>query len=114
MDGGVQPPSTEVVLTSPQLSDGGDKIWRSEGGKRADANMDRDYRALQWGRLSIGVIGCPATAHRWRARGSVERHSWGRLWAIAAAASRRKRSADFGAHVPCVRGLAPYRGAAGE
>jgi hypothetical protein len=49
-DGGVQPPSTEVVLTSLQLSEGGDKIRRSEGGKRADANMDRDYRALQWGR----------------------------------------------------------------
>ena len=32
-DGGVQPPSTQVVLTSLQLSDGGDKIWRSEGGK---------------------------------------------------------------------------------
>jgi hypothetical protein len=41
-DGGVQPPSTQVVLTSLQLSDGGDKIWRSEGGKRADATMDRD------------------------------------------------------------------------
>ena len=49
-DGGVQPPSTEAVLTSPQLSNGGDKIWRSEGGKRADANTVRDYRALQWGR----------------------------------------------------------------
>ena len=32
-DGGVKPPSTEVVLTSLQLSDGGDKIWRSEAEK---------------------------------------------------------------------------------
>lgn len=49
-DGGVPPPSVEVVLTSLQLSDGGDKIWRSEGGKWADTTMDRDYRALRWGR----------------------------------------------------------------
>jgi hypothetical protein len=82
-DGGVQPPSTEVVLTSLQLSEGGDKIRRSEGGKRADANMDRDYRALQWGRsvrvdcaggLDYGAELCGAATifelggrHDWRA-----------------------------------------------
>ena len=50
VDGGVQPPSIEVVLTSLQLSEGGDKIQTSEGGKKADADTDRDYRALQRGR----------------------------------------------------------------
>jgi hypothetical protein len=62
-DGGVQPPITEVVLTSPQLSEGGDKIRRSEGGKRADANQDRDDRALQWGPILVpGGRRRPSTA----------------------------------------------------
>lgn len=45
--GGVQPPSTEVVLASPQLSVGLDRISRSEGGTRADARTDREFLTLR-------------------------------------------------------------------
>lgn len=46
-DGGVELPSAGAALTSPQLSDDGDPIRRSEGGRRADANTDRDEQALR-------------------------------------------------------------------
>lgn len=60
--GGVQPPSTEVALASPQLSEGGGRAQGCEGGKRADADRDRDIDSGPSERLRVDI----EQLFRWR------------------------------------------------